>query len=109
MTSDAEVALAWQARVAGAPPAVLEHQFHPDRRWRFDMAWPDEMLAVEIEGGQWVGGHGGRRFETDMDKYNTAALAGWRVIRVTPRMVDDGRALDWIMRGLGLDNARPPV
>lgn len=29
----------------------------------------------------------------DMEKYNTATLAGWRVLRVTPKQVADGSAL----------------
>ena len=103
---DAAVTLAWQLTAAGhADGMVTEHRFDAVRRWRFDIAWPDRLFAVEVEGGNWIGGHAGRRFEADMDKYNAAALAGWRVLRFTPRMVDDGRAIDVIVRGLGLDNA----
>ena len=29
---------------------------HPTRRWRFDFAWPDPMVAVEIEGGLYQSG-----------------------------------------------------
>lgn len=40
---------------AGAPPFVREHRFHPTRKWRLDFCWPEQMLAVELEGG---GGRG---------------------------------------------------
>ena len=28
----------------------FEHRFHPSRLWRLDLAWPEEKLAVEIDG-----------------------------------------------------------
>jgi len=98
--SDGEEALVTQARWLGWPPPTREFRFDPKRQWRFDLAWPERRLAVEVEGGQWRGGHGGSRFELDIEKYNAAALANWTVIRVTPRMVEDGRAADVIARAL---------
>ena len=38
---------------------VREHRFAPPRRWRFDLAWPAERLAVEVDGGRWQSGGGG--------------------------------------------------
>jgi hypothetical protein len=66
---------------------VTEHKFHPTRKWRFDYAFPDSMVAVEVEGGVWTGGRhtSGAGFIKDMEKYNTALLHGWRVYRVTPK------------------------
>lgn len=57
--------------------------FAPPRKWRFDFAFPDKMIAVEIEGGVWSGGRHRRPigFIKDMEKYNAAALRGWRVLR----------------------------
>lgn len=80
---------------AGLPESVPEYRFHPTRRWRFDLAWPDEMLALEIEGGVWTAGRHVRSqgYLGDMEKYNAAMLLGWRVLRVSTRMVADGRAL----------------
>ena len=34
--------------------------------------------------------------ENDTEKIATAMLLGWRVLRVTPAQVDDGRAVAWI-------------
>jgi hypothetical protein len=37
-----------QLRMAGLPDPVEEYRFAPPRRWRFDLAWPERMLAVEV-------------------------------------------------------------
>jgi len=80
----------------------LEYRFHPVRRWRFDLAWPDLRVACEVEGGTWAGGRHtrGSGFEADAIKYNTAAIDGWLVIRVTGNMVKDGQALTAIRQAL---------
>lgn len=74
---------------------VREFRFATPRRWRFDFAWPDQRVALEIEGGAWSGGRHvtGAGFEADCEKYNQAALLGWIVLRVTPRHVTNGDAL----------------
>jgi hypothetical protein len=97
-TANLVAVLAW-ARVT---PPETEVRFHPTRRWRFDLAWPSMRLAVEVEGGTWAGGRHtrGAGFEADCEKYNEAALAHWTVLRVTPAMIDDGRALAVIERGI---------
>lgn len=71
----------------GIPAPVREHRFHPVRRWRFDFAWPLQKIAVEVEGGVWTRGRHTRPsgFVRDMEKYNTAAALGWRVLRVEPK------------------------
>lgn len=82
-----------------------EWQFHPTRKWRFDFAWPLLGLAVEVEGGVWIGGGGrhqrGKGFIEDCVKYNEAMLYGWRVIRVTTEMVKSGEAIKYIKRAIG--------
>lgn len=102
--SDGERAFETQIRQIGATGWVREHQFELTRGWRFDFAWPDANVAVEIEGGSWVKGAnshaGGTRFEQDCVKYAEAAIAGWMVLRVTTDMVDDGRAVTLLGRAL---------
>lgn len=97
-----EAALSWQLAAAAIPAPVAEHRFHPRRRWRFDFAWPDRLVAVEVEGGTFSGGRHsrGRGFAADAEKYSEAAIAGWLVIRVTTDMVLDGRALALVERAL---------
>lgn len=72
-----------------------EFQFHPIRKWRFDYAIPSRKVALEVEGGAWTGGRHTRAqgFINDMEKYNTAALMGWRVLRVTPEQLLTGSTL----------------
>lgn len=89
----------------GLPVPVCEYRFC-SRRWRWDYAWPDAAppLAVEIDGGAFVGGRHvrGQGVENDCAKLSTGVSLGWRVLRVTPRMVRDGRLLTWcemLLRG----------
>jgi hypothetical protein len=65
----------------GLPPPIRQHRFHPSRRWKFDFAWPDRMIAVEVQGGTFIGGvHSrGAGQERDFEKANAATLLGWRV------------------------------
>ena len=87
-----------------------EYRWHPTRKWRSDFAiWRGEptgempRLLVEIEGVRWdkPGRHQrAEGMEKDCEKYAEALLAGYRVLRVTPRMVRDGRALQFIERAM---------
>lgn len=65
---------------------VKEYRFHPKRKWRFDYAFPAVKLALEVEGGVWTRGRHTRPqgFLNDIEKYNTATLLGWRILRTTP-------------------------
>ena len=65
-----------------------EYRFHPKRRWRFDFAWPLAMIAVEVDGNAWhVRGGGRHGKDSDREKINAAALAGWRVFHFSPQML----------------------
>jgi len=100
-----------QIALAGLPEPIKEYRFHANRQWRFDFCWRPQLVACEIEGGIWLQTKTGRskghahpeRFESDCEKYNEAALYGWLLIRVTPAMIRDGRALDWLERALVID------
>lgn len=100
--SELEALLALQIRATGLPTPKTEHMFHVGRKWRFDFAFADHMLAVEVEGGTWSGGRHttGAGFERDTEKYNQAVLDGWRVLRFTGAQVKRGEALDVIRRAL---------
>ncbi len=99
---DRAAELARACVLAGLPEPVREHRFHPTRRWRFDLAWPDRMLALEIDGGAFVGGRhtSGSGFRKDSEKFSEAACYGWRILRVLPEWVVNGRALGWVERAL---------
>jgi hypothetical protein len=65
---------------------TLEHRFSPPRRFRFDLALPAWRIALEVEGGVWTCGRHTRPrgFLADIEKYNMAAILGWRVVRCVP-------------------------
>lgn len=81
---------------------VREYVFWVGRRWRFDFCIPDAKIAIEIEGGTFNGGRHtrGSGFEKDCEKYNHAALAGFRVLRFTTAMVKSGEAIDMLRKAL---------
>ncbi len=87
-------------KAAGLPTPVSEFRFHPTRRWRFDLAFVSQRLAVEIDGGLYTGGRHsrGQGRERDLEKLAEALCLGWRVLVVSPRMIQDGRALAWLTR-----------
>lgn len=95
MKSDLELEFLSQVRLVGLPEPEREYKFHPTRRWKFDFCWPSKMVAVELEGGTWTGGRHTRPvgFEKDCEKYNEAAIMGWKVLRFTANMVHSGEAL----------------
>jgi hypothetical protein len=60
--------------------------FDPQRKWRFDFCFPAVKIAVEYEGGIFMDNSGhntAKHYTKDTEKYNRAAVLGWRVIRVT--------------------------
>lgn len=93
-----------QLRAAGIAGYVTEHRFFPERKWRFDIAWLPEKLAVEVEGGVWTGGRHtrGSGFVKDCEKYNAAALEGWRVLRVHTGTVGNGDGWKMVAKALGV-------
>ena len=101
---------------AGFDRPTSEHEFMlPERKWRFDWAWLPERVALEREGGDFrrvtcecgrtrtvfVSRHHSRDgLEADLEKYNTAAIMGWIVIRATPVSIKNGLASIQIVEAL---------
>lgn len=87
-------AMLWPQFTPGAPEPEREYRFRSDRRWKFDFAWPAQLVAVEVEGGVWSGGRHVRPdgFERDVEKYNKAAFTGWHVFRCTAKILKDDPA-----------------
>ena len=80
---------AWLAE-NGIERPVFEYTFHSDRLWRFDFAWPDHKVALEVEGGvrQGISRHTNYDgFVRDCDKYNCAIIHGWKLLRVVPQEI----------------------
>lgn len=57
--------------------------------WRFDFAWPNHKVAVEIDGGQWMAGGGRHNTDEDRLKINTATTMGWKVLRFSVKTMHD--------------------
>lgn len=74
-------------QAVGLPPPVPEYRFASPRRWRFDYAWPDLRLALEVEGGTWTGGRHvrGHGYERDCEKYGEAVVLGCAFSGSRPR------------------------
>lgn len=109
-----------QAKQAGLPPWVEEYRFgaalvgwdiarEPGeinrkqaglglalrraglRDWRFDVAWPELKVAVELDGAVGHGRHTRREgFIADTVKINAATAHGWRVFRFPGPAIKDG-------------------
>lgn len=94
-------------QLAGIPDFVTEHQFHPERRWRFDYCWPQRRIALEIHGGVFSKSRHttGEGFTKDRAKMNEAAILGWLVIEATSEQLASGLARDWVERALALRGA----
>lgn len=131
-----------QCRSYRLPPFVQELRFAKSigRQWRFDFAFPDFLLAMEIEGlvvrrvwsAELAGGGPvtikgyvanvtkceamtvamGRHatitgFREDAEKYNTAAMLGWTVIRFLQNDIKPGHAIDMTQRVLSAKGWKP--
>lgn len=97
-----ELLLLSQMRALKIPEPDREVRFHTVRQWRFDFAYIDSKIAIEVEGGQWSGGRHtrGAGYEEDTIKYNEATLLGWKVYRFTGDMIKRGDAVNFIERML---------
>lgn len=94
-------------RPYGIDTPLEEYRFHHIRKWRIDYAWPEKMVAVEIEGAVWAQGRHtrGSGFVKDMEKYNHAALLGWRIFRFTPQQLKKGEAQAFMAEVLNGDGS----
>jgi len=112
-----EVPMAIQIRAAGLPESERDYRFGAVaaggagkglrarlanaklKDWRFDLAWPEHHVALEIEGAAGHGRHtNASGYKEDCRKYNAASLLGWTVYRVTGDMVHSGEALNLLIR-----------
>lgn len=77
----------------------IEFQPLPPRKWKLDFAWPDVKIAIEVQGSV----HRIKaKFKRDIEKRAELMLAGWEVLEVDGEAIQDGAALGWIKRLLGL-------
>lgn len=81
----------WRIESTCGIEPVPEYNFdgHLGRRHRFDWAFVDARIAVEVEGNAWhIKGGGSHMQDTDLEKYNIAASLRWLVFRFSPGMLN---------------------
>jgi len=125
-----------QIKNAGLTTPIEEHRFHPTRMWRFDFAYVEHKIAIEIDGGGWgrpvvchhcrqtvlrfsngrpypvrEGGrhHTAKGAESDNEKFNEAMRFGWRVLRFNPCHIKSGYAIELVKEIIGTGNTQKKV
>lgn len=59
------------------------------RRRRIDWAFPEHKVGVEVDGNAWhVRGGGGHSQDRDREKGNDLTMAGWKILRFSPKMLE---------------------
>ncbi|HEX2058988.1 MAG TPA: DUF559 domain-containing protein [Actinomycetota bacterium] len=89
--SPLEARLARRLRRSSLPRSVRQHPVQVDGRRRYlDFAWPDHMVAVEVDGFRWHSS----RIAWRRDRHRLASLrrAGWTIVQVSQEDVDAGFA-----------------
>ena len=109
MTNPLEELFALQVKLAGLPEPVRQYpagkvDASTTRKFRYDFAWPEAHILVEINGGTYahMGHSTGSGIARDYEKSNLAMLAGWRTFVFDRRMVEAGTALDVTAKALGI-------
>ena len=73
-------------------------QYLEGRKFTADFAWPDRMIALEVDGGAHKTNG---RFSTSFERAYLLLLAGWTVLHVGAAEVQKGIAIQWIQNLLG--------
>ena len=75
------------------PEPVREFLFNPERKWRYDFAFENEKLCIDLEGGMFLKGRTGHSSSTginrDILKGNSAVLLGYRVLRYSAKDLNE--------------------
>lgn len=69
-----------------ASEVTTEFVFDDGRKWRFDYAWPSELVAVEIDGFGY-GHQAQQNIAAGHEKQNAAIAQGWKVMRYCSRQL----------------------
>lgn len=103
MSSRLEEQLDEQIKKAGIHKGMVrELRAIEGRRFRVDFCWPQDNLAVEVQGGIWTRGRHARPMGIvkDYEKFNLLTLGGWRVLLLTSLDVQSGKGLKMILDAL---------
>jgi very-short-patch-repair endonuclease len=85
---------------AALADSAFEYKFHPTRKWRVDLAYPQVRVGIEIHGSVWQQGRHtrGKGFINDRAKMNAAQKLGWVVLEFSADVLEKewGRCVDEI-------------
>ena len=100
--SDLEDTLAFQLAALGLTGYVREYPAIKGRKFRFDFAWLEHKLLVEVNGGTYTqGAHStGRGIARDYEKIWLAQKCGWHVYPCDGNAVKSGKAVKEIQEYL---------
>lgn len=85
------------AKAYGERP-VREYMFSAQREWKFDLCYPSQKLAVEVNGRYHLHHSQHRK---DCEKVNAALLAGWTVLQYPASVVNTKSRLPLIVEQIG--------
>lgn len=82
--------------------ATPEYRFDSFRKWRFDFAFLDGKVALEVQGGLFTGGRHtrGAALLKEQEKLNAAAVQGWRILYCVPQELCMQETVDMIRAAL---------
>lgn len=90
---------------AGLPELVQQYRVRIGaRRYRLDLAYPDEKLAIELDG--WETHRMRSAFDEDRARANDLVVAGWHVLRFTSSMTNE-QAVSTVRSALAALAQRP--
>jgi len=96
---------AWRAFADQYERPLIEYFIVPNRKFRADFAFPEAMLMIEVDGGQWLANGGRHNRDSDREKLNLAAVNGWRVMRFSTQQLenDPESCIKLVLLALGLE------
>jgi very-short-patch-repair endonuclease len=89
-----------QLAAAGIAGYRRNARFVPDRRFEADFYFPALRLAVEVDGGVWLGRRGGHTsgvgYSSDRKRDQMALAHGIITLRFTSQQIKDGQAIAYL-------------
>jgi very-short-patch-repair endonuclease len=69
-----------------------EYCFYPGRRFRFDFAWLQSKVAIEVHGNNQHGRY--NRLNADSEKNNLAVFSGWALLVITTEQLKNASVVE---------------
>lgn len=100
--SKLEEKLALQIEEAGLPKPTREFRAIPGRKFRYDFAWIEHRLLIEVNGGTYArGAHStGTGIARDYIKIRLAQDNGWKIYPFDGNSIRSGEAVEIIRQAL---------